>query len=110
MTMITRTELNPVILTPISLFKERRLSVTTTMDSPKEKAALSTTFICRKKTRVQVKPGRKNTITNPSIALMTGKCSRNGKRNLKSSLMGDSQSTPYLPLYQYLAWMQYDLT
>jgi len=34
--IITKTELNPVILTSATLFKKRRLRVTTAMDSPKE--------------------------------------------------------------------------
>lgn len=103
-------ELNPVILIPASLFREKRLSVTIAMDVPKERAILSRTFICLKKTKVQVKPGRKNTRMNPSIALRMDKRSRMGKANPKSSLIGDSQSTLYPPLCQYLAWVVYDLT
>ena len=90
------TELNPVILTPISLFTKKRLSVTTTMDSPKEMTTLSMTFICLKKTRVQVNPGRKNTKMNPSIALMMDRLSRTGSRKPVISLNTDnSQSTAY---------------
>jgi len=96
--MITMAELKPVILIPINLFKRRRLSVTTTMDRAKEKVTLSKTFICLKKIRVQANPGRKNTNIKPSIALMMGKRSRKGKTNSKSSLIGDNQSMPYLPL------------
>jgi hypothetical protein len=97
------TELNPVILTPISLFTEKRLSVTITMDNPKERTTISMTFIRLKKTSVQVNPGKKNTNMNPSIALMMGKRSRMGKANPKSSLIGVSQSMLCLPLYQYLS-------
>jgi hypothetical protein len=65
------------------------------------------TFICLKKTSVQAKPGKKNTIMNPSIALMTGKRSRKGKAKPNSSLIGDNQSIPCLPVYQYLTRMIY---
>ncbi len=103
--MITRAELNPLIT--ISRLTTNRLSVTTAMDSPKERTTLSSTVTCLKKTRVQTKPGKKNTTRNPSIALMTGKRSRKGKAKPNSSLIGDNQSTPYLPLYQYLSRMIY---
>jgi len=110
MTMITRTELNPVILIPSSVFPRRRLSVTITIDSAKERVTLSMMFIRLKKTKVQAKPGRKNTNMKLNIALMMGKLSRKGKTNPKSSLIGDSQSIPFILLHQYLAWMIYDLT
>jgi hypothetical protein len=63
------------------------------MDRAKEKATLSTMLICRKKTKDQVKPGKKKTNIKANIALMIGKLSRNGETNRKSSLMGNSQST-----------------
>ena len=97
--MITRVELKPVMLIPISLFMKKILSVTTTMDSANEKVTLSMMFIRLKKTRVQANPGRKNTNREPSIALMTGKRSRRGKTDSKSSLIGDSQSMLYFPLF-----------
>ena len=92
---ITRAELNPVILVPNSAFSEKRLSVTIAMDNPKERATRSRTFIDLplKNTRVQVKPGRKNTRVNPRIALMIGTCSRKGRKKPNSSLIGDNQST-----------------
>jgi len=57
--IIIRIEFNPVILTPISIFREKILSVTTAMDNPKERTILSMTFICLrlKNTSVQAKPG-----------------------------------------------------
>ena len=94
--MIIRAELKPVILTPISLFRERRLSVTIAMDSPKERAILSMTLICLKNTSVQAKPGKKKTNINPKSALMMGKRSRKGRANWKSSLTGVSQSMLYI--------------
>jgi hypothetical protein len=106
--MITRVELNQVILSPISLLIKRMLSVTTTIDSAKERVTLSMTFIFLKKTIVQAKPGRKNTNMKPSIALIMDKGSGEAKANPKSSLIGDSQSMPYSPLHQYLDWMKYD--
>ena len=84
------------MLIPISLFKERMLSVTIAIDSPKERAALSRAFIRLKKTSVQVKPGRKNTNMNPRIALMMGKGSRRERTNSKNSVARDSQSKPYI--------------
>lgn len=107
--MITRTELNPVSLIPNSQFVDKRLIVTTTMDSPKERATLSKTFICLKKTKVQAKPGKKNTNMKPSIALMIGKRSMMGKTNPRSSLIGDSQSTLSVPPHHYLAWTVYTI-
>ena len=95
--IITRTELNPVILIPISIFRRKILSVTTAMDSPKERAILSMIFICLKKTKVQTKPGTKNTNMNPTTALIVEKGSRGRRANLNSSLIGDGQSTPYIP-------------
>lgn len=74
------------------------------MDSPKEKATLSMILICRKKIKVQAKPGAKNTNTKPSVALMMGKLSRKGKMNPKIPPIGDNQSTPYLPFYKYSTW------
>jgi hypothetical protein len=97
-TIITRAELNPVILIPNTRLAKKTLSVTTAMDNTNERATLAMTFICLKKTSVQAKPGRKNTNMNPKIALTMGKRSRRGKTNLTSSLIGFSQSTPYLPL------------
>jgi len=94
---MTRTELNPVILSPISLFKERRLSVTIAIESPKERATLSTIFICLKKTSVQAKPGRKNTSIIPKSALIMDKDPNKEKPNSKSSLIEDIQSMPYIP-------------
>jgi len=44
--IIIRIEFNPVILIPISIFREKILSVTTAMGNPKEKAILSMMFIC----------------------------------------------------------------
>ena len=86
---MTRTALNPVMLTPASLSKARILRVTMAMERPKERAVLSTAFICLplKNTSVQAKPGRKNTSTKPSIALMTPKPPEAGST--------DSQSTVY---------------
>ena len=107
--MIIRTELSPVILAPLSFVTKRRLSVTTTMDSAKDRGILSKAFICLKKMRLHAKPDRKNTNMKPNIALMTGKRSKNGKTNPKSSLIEDSQSTLFTSLYQYLIWMVYDL-
>lgn len=57
---IIRTELNPVILTPISLFRVRILSVMTAIERPKERASLSTMFICLP---------LKNTSKKPKITL-----------------------------------------
>lgn len=104
MTTITRAELNPVILRPSSLLTKRRLSVTTTIDSAKERVALSITFIRRKKTKVQVKPGRKKTNMKPSIALTMDKGPGEAKANPKSSVIGDRQSTPYLPSLSLFSW------
>lgn len=101
--MITRTELNLVILSPISLFREKRLSVTTTIDNAKERVALSITFIRLKKTIVQAKPGRKKTNMKPSIALIMDKGLRKANANPKNSVIGDSQCISYLPLYHYLS-------
>jgi hypothetical protein len=56
---ITKRELKPVILISATLFKKRRLRVTTATDSPKERAILSMIFICLKKTSIQAKPSRK---------------------------------------------------
>ena len=95
--MSIRAELKPVILTPASRLTEKRLSVTTTMDSPKEITTRSRTFICLKKTSVQAKPGRNRTRAKPSMALITGTCSRRGKTNPTSSLSGDSQFMTYFP-------------
>ena len=66
----------------MSLFKTRMLSVTTAIDKPKERAILSRTFTCLKKTRVQAKPGIKNTKMKPRIPLMTGKDSTKEKNSL----------------------------
>jgi len=106
--MITRVELNQVILSPISLLMKRKLSVTATIDRAKEKVTLSMTLVFLKKTIVQTKPGRKNTNMKPSIALIMDKGPREAKANPKSSLSGDNQSMPYLPLHQFLDWMKYD--
>ena len=95
---MVRTELNPVIQIPISLFRKRRLIVTTAMDSPKERMILSMTLTCLKKTSVQAKPGTKKTNMNPRSALRMGSRSRKGKANSNSSL---SQSTPYIPVHKY---------
>ena len=91
MTIITKAELNPVILISISLFKASRLSVTTAIESPKERTILSRIFICRKKTSVQAKPGRKKTSMNPRIALRTDNCSRKGKANSNKPLILSSR-------------------
>ena len=97
-TTITRRELTPVMLTASSTLRARRLSVTTAMDRPKERAILSITFICLKKTSVQAKPGRKKTRTNPRIALITGKRSKKGNTNSNICLIGDNQSMIYILL------------
>jgi len=94
--IIIKTALNPVILSPISMFREMIARVMTAIDNPKERAILSMTFICLKKTSVQAKPGRKNTNINPSIPLMMGNRSRKGRASSKNSLIGDSQSMPYI--------------
>ena len=73
------------------------VSVTTAIDSPKERTTLSTTFIRLKKTNVQAKPGKKNTSMKPKAALMMGTLSRKGRAKAKILLIGDSQSTPYIP-------------
>jgi len=96
-TIITKTELNPVILIPINIFREKILSVTTAIDSPKERTILSMTFICLKKTNVQAKPGTKNTSMKPRAALIMGTLLRKGRAKAKISLIGDSQSTLYIP-------------
>jgi len=95
---MTRTALNPVMLIPTSLFKTRILRVTMAMERPKERAVLSTAFICLplKNTSVQAKPGRKNINIKPSIALMIERLSRTGSRKPAISLSTDnSQSTAY---------------
>ena len=69
------------------------LSVTKAIESPKERAILSMTFICLKKTSVQAKPGKTKTITDPSTALRTGKRARKGKRDSNISLI---ESTAYV--------------
>jgi hypothetical protein len=83
--MIISKELKPVILTPTRTFRARILSVTTAIESPTERTSLSSRLICRKKTSVQAKPGRKNISTMPRIALTPGRDSSSGKN-------GDSQS------------------
>jgi len=72
MTMIISTELKPVILMPRSLFETMMLSVTTAIDKAKDRAILSRTFICLKKTSVQIKPGMNNTRMKPRIPLSRG--------------------------------------
>jgi hypothetical protein len=109
-TMIIRTELKPVILATLNPVTKRRLRVTTTIESAKERRSLSKTLICLKKIRVQAKPGRKNTNMKPSIALMAGTRSRKGKTNPNSSLIGDSQSTLFISLHQYSVRIAYDFT
>ena len=79
MTIITRTEFVPEILRPISLFKARRISVTTAIDNPTERTILSMIFSRSKKTSVQAKPGRKKTSINPSPALIMENRSKKGK-------------------------------
>jgi len=91
-TIIISKELNPVILTPTRL-RARMLSVTTAIESPTERATLSTAFICRKKTSVQAKPGRRNSNVKPRIALGMGTDSRKREIRLTASL---SQSKPYV--------------
>ena len=108
-TMIIRTELSPVILMLPNRLANNRLSVTSTMDRANDRAILSRALSCLKKMRLQAKPGIKKTNIKPSIALMAGKPSRNGKTNLKSSLTGESQSTYFIPLYQLAVRMVYDL-
>lgn len=103
--MISKAALNPLIA--ISRLTTSRLSVTTTIDSPKERTTLSSTPSCPKKTRVQAKPGKKKTTANPSIALMTGRRSRKGKAKPNNSLIGDNQSTPCLPFNQHSGRMIY---
>jgi len=85
---MTRTALNPVMLTPASLSKARILRVTIAMERPKERAVLSRRFICLplKNTSVQAKPGRKNTSAKPSIALMTPKPPEAGSTNSQSTV------------------------
>ena len=100
-TRIISTALNPVMLTPNSLFKTRILRVTMAMERPKERAVLSRRFICLplKNTSVQAKPGRKNIKVKPSIALMIDRLSRTGNRKPAISLSTDkSQSTAYSSL------------
>jgi len=84
---IIKTELTAVILIPISLFKAKMLRVTRAIDKPKDRAILSKTFICLKKTSVQAKPGRKNTKTRPRIPLMPGKDSSMEEINPKASVI-----------------------
>jgi hypothetical protein len=94
-TIIIRREWRAVMLTPNNTFRARMLSVTNTMDKPKERAILSIIFICWKKTIVQAKPGRKKTRINPRSALITGKRSKKGRANSKICLIGDNHSTSY---------------
>jgi len=83
--IIISTELKPVILTPTTIFKARMLSVTMAMESPTDRAILSSMLICRKKTSDQAKPGKKNISIRARIALRPGIDSSRGKN-------GDSQS------------------
>lgn len=92
-----------------NLLASRILSVTTTMDSARERVTLSMISSSLKKTSVQVKPGKKKTSISPSIALMMGTCSKNGKIKPKKALIGDSQSIPCVPLYRYCTQVVYDL-
>jgi hypothetical protein len=89
-----RAELIPVILTPISLFKRKITRTTKAMESPKDRATLSTVFTCfpLKNTSVQQKPGKKNTNINARVARRTGTCSRKG--STKSDIANDI--SPYL--------------
>jgi len=64
------------------------LRVTMAIDRAIERATLSSTFIPLKKTSVQAKPGRKNTMIIPNNALKTGTAS-----NIEKS--GYNQSKPY---------------
>ena len=97
MAIIARTALDPVIFIPISLFRARILSVTAAIDKPKERASLSTRFICLplKNTSVQAKPGKRNTSMKPRTPLMAGMLSRKGTADPMTSLIPASQSTPY---------------
>lgn len=75
MARIVRTALNPVMLTPNSLFKARMLKDTVAIERSKERAVLSTAFFCLplKNTSILAKPGIKNISVKPSIALMAAK-------------------------------------
>jgi hypothetical protein len=91
-TVITiKIELDPLILIPASIFRERRLSITTAMDSPTERTTLSLTFIRLKKTSVQAKPGKKNINIKAKSALTMDKPSRVEEVDSSIPL---SQSTP----------------
>ena len=85
-------ELKPLILNPPDLDIKRRLSVTTATDSAIDTGILSIILSCLKNMRLQAKPGRKKTRKKPSIALMTGHRSKNGKINPNNSLTGNNQS------------------
>jgi len=94
MTVIIRRELRAVMLTLNSTFRTKMLSITTTMDKPKERAILSNNFIFLKKTRLQAKPGSKKTRINPRSTLRIGKRSKKGRINLTICSIGDNHSMP----------------
>ena len=96
-TIITRTELSPVVPIPISLFRASKLSVTTAIDNPMERTTLSMICSRLKKTSVQAKPGRKKTSIKPRTALKPGRRSRNGKRKSINSLIGSSRILLIIP-------------
>ena len=85
---ITSKELRPVIVIPNTICKARRLRATMAIDSPTESPTLSSIFIPLKKTSVQAKPGRKNTMIIPRSALNPGTTSKIEKS-------GDNQPKPY---------------
>jgi hypothetical protein len=95
-TIIIRRELAPVIIIPNSTCRTMMLSVTVAIDRPKERAILSTIFTRLKKTSVQAKPGTKNTMINPRIALMVGRRSAKG--------ITDSSSWPKSMYLYYSIW------
>jgi len=103
--IIISTELTPVILTPISLFKTKMLRVTRAIDKPTDRAILSAIFICLKKTSVQAKPGRKNIKMIPRIPLMPGKDSSMEEINPKTSVIGISNPR-LIPLYYTYAYIK----
>ena len=83
---MVRRELVPFILSPNRTCRTIMLSVTAAMDMPKERAILSMILSRVKKTKVQAKPGTKNTSINPKIALMIGRRSAQGITELSKSM------------------------
>jgi len=89
---MTTREWKVVIFIPKSTFGAMMLRVTLAIDSPKERAALSTGWSFLKKMNVQAKPGRKKTMIKPRIARMMGRRSRRGRAKPNICLNGSSQS------------------